>query len=292
MRVLIIANPLVGIHKGNRRIIEDIVDQITSRRGIADITYTMHPGTGKKRASRASLEGYDAVYAAGGDGTINDVASGLVGRSVPLGIIPLGSGNGFARSLGIPLDKKGFTDVLLQNKITTIDTGKIASRIFLSTAGMGYDANIAHDFNAQKISSRTSLKYFYYAVKNYFFKRSEHLKLIIDGKEINRTVFALTICNTMQYSSGAIIAPQAKPQSGELIAVLIPKLPLYKAPLAAIKLFNGSVKDIKELEYIPFKNLTIKRRKAGLVHVDGENFRGEKTLNTSVEPSSLKIIAP
>ena len=292
MRILIIANPLVGILKDKKAVVEEITSRITRQGGTVDITYIINPGMGQKHSSRAALEGYDAVYAAGGDGTINDVASGLIGRSISMGIIPLGTGNGCARGLGIPLYRDDFIDVLLNKKITAIDVGKIGSRIFLSTAGIGYDANIAHDFNQLETSRRNMQKFFFLAVKNYFLKCSENVKLIFDGKEMNRTVFGLTICNTPQYGGGAIIAPQASPSSGKLIAVLIPKFTLFKAPLAIYKLFNGSLTEYKDLEYISFNTLKIIRPQEDLVQVDGESFKGDKILTVSVEPLALNIITP
>ena len=292
MRILIIANPHIGIKKEKRAVIEKIASHITRHGGSTDIMYIMKPGMGKKHSSRASLEGYDAVYAAGGDGTINEVASGLVGRTIPLGIIPLGTGNGFANALNIPHDSESIIKILFKNKITTIDTGRISSHIFLANAGIGYDAKIAYDSNLHKTPGSWMKSYYYMGVKNYFLKSSENLTLTFDGREMNRTVFGLTICNTSQYGGGAIIAPQADPQSGKLVAVLIPKLNPFKIIRTLTKLFNGSLNEYKELEYITFKTLIIKRQQATLFHVDGDAFKGESTLNVSVVPSSLNVITP
>jgi len=123
-------------------------------------------------------------------------------------------------------------------------------------------------------------------------KSAENLTLIVDGREIKRKVFALTLTNTSQYGGGAVIAPQADPKSGILIAVLIPKLNIIKSISAIIKLFNGSISKLKEIEYIEFKTLKIKRKSAGLFHVDGEVFEGTTNTNVSVIPHSLRVIVP
>lgn len=292
MRILIIANPVVGIEKEKRAIVENIASHITSNGGSVDITYSLKPGIGGKYSSMSKFEGYDAVYAAGGDGIVNDVASGLVESDIPLGVIPLGTGNGFARGLNIPLDQKSLIEVLLQNKTTKIDTGKISARFFFATAGIGFDANIAYDFNRLHKINRTLTTYFFLGIKNYFFNRPENLTLIVDGKEINRKVFGLTIANSPQYGGGAVIAPQASLKSGKLIAVLIPKINIFNAIPAIKKLFNGSVNELNQLEFIEFKSLKIKRKNAGLYHVDGEAYRGTATLNVTLIPSSLKVIVP
>jgi len=292
MRILIIANHSVGIRKGKRDVLEKIASRISSGGGTADITYMMKPGMGKKRSSNASLEGYDAVYAAGGDGTLNDVASGLVGGTIPLGIIPLGTWNGFARGMNIPLDTAGMIDIILKHKTVTIDTGKIFTRVFLATSGIGFDAHIAHDLNKRRTGENSLRKYYYQAVKNYFFNSPEKLTLFFDGKEMRRNLLGLTICNTNQYGGGALIAPQADPKSGTLVAVLIPKFSVFKAILAAKRLFNGTITKCRELEYITFKTLIIKRQKPDLFHCDGEAFTGDSVMNVSVIPSSLTVIAP
>ncbi|MFA6471394.1 MAG: YegS/Rv2252/BmrU family lipid kinase [Candidatus Latescibacterota bacterium] len=292
MRVLIVANPLVGIDKEKRKVVDGIISHIRKNGGNADITYILKPDLGKKHSSRAALEGYDAVYAAGGDGTVNDVASGLIGNKLPMGIIPLGTGNGLARSLGIPFDMDGLVKMFDANKTLTIDTGKIGSHIFVSTAGIGFDANISLDFNKKKRSQRSVLSYFILAVKNYFTKRTEKVVFQINGKEFTRNIFALTISNAPQYGAGAVIAPQANPSNGKLIAVIIPKISIFKAPDAIKRLFEGSVQKIKELEYFEFKSLRIQREQQGIYHVDGEVFSGEATLQVTVHPSSLKVIVP
>ena len=292
MRILIIANPTVGIQKEKQTIVEHVASLITRQGGSADITYTFKTGFGRKYASISAFEGYNAVYAAGGDGTINDVASGLVGSEIPLGIMPLGTGNGIARGLNIPLEPERFTEVLLKNKTTKIDTGKISTSFFLATAGIGFDATISYEFNKSYKSNRNLPVYVLLGIKNYFFKSSENLTLIINGREIKRKLFGLTIANTSQYGGGAIIAPQANPQSGNLIAVLIPKLNVFEALPAIQKLFKGSVNEINKLEFIEFKSLKIKREKTGLYHADGEAHKGTATLNVKVLPSSLKVIVP
>ena len=292
MRILIIANPVVGIEKEKRAVVENIASCISGKGGSVDVTYSLRPGLGGKYSSMSRFEGYDAVYAAGGDGTVNDVATGLVGDDIPLGVIPLGTGNGFARGLNIPLDQKSLIEMLLQNKTTRIDAGKISNRFFFATAGIGFDAKIAYDINKAHKINKTLTTYFFLGIKNYFFNRPENLTLIFDGKEMDRKVFGITIANSSQYGGGAVIAPQANLKSGKLIAVLIPKINVFNAIPAVKKLFNGSVNDLNQLEFVEFKSLKIKRKKTGLYHVDGETYRGTATLNVTLIPSSLKVIVP
>ena len=290
MRILIIANPLVGIRKEKKKVLDDIVTRITDRGGSVDVAYSMKPGVGNKYASRSPLEGYDAVMAAGGDGTINDVASGLINRNIPLGIIPLGTGNGLARSLEIPCDPEVIVSSLFSHKTTTIDTGRIGPHTFLATAGIGFDAYIARDFNNNRGEGDSIAKYFMFAVKNYFMKSPERITLTIDGQKIERKIFALTFCNMSQYGGGAVIAPHADPRDGRLLAVLVPKFNPLKASIMAKKLFDGSVLDVKGIEYISFTSLKLHRENNGIVQYDGETFTGDPNLTVSVAPSSLIVV--
>ena len=292
MRILIIANPIVGIRKEKKAVIDSIAAEQRNNGGTVDITFIMKPGSGRNYSSRAVLEGYDAVYAAGGDGTINEVASGLVGKNLPLGIIPLGTGNGLARGLGIPTDMDACRKVLRQRKIIAIDSGVFNSRAFFATAGIGFDAQIAHDFDKSRGTKTSIFQYFKFAVKNYFLRGTEDLTIMIDGEKITRRVFAMSVCNTSQYGGGAVIAPQADPTSGKLIAVIIPKIGVLRAIPATWRLFHGTATSVPGIEYYPFTSLRIKRSKPGIFHVDGEPFEGGKTLDVEVKPQSLQVIVP
>ncbi len=292
MRVLIISHPTVGINREKRQWIERIASGITKKGGTADTTYIMKPGQGKKYSSRAALEGYDAVYSAGGDGTLNDVASGLVGRKTPLGIIPLGTGNGLARGLNIPFDLESLLQVFERNRVVPIDVGKISSHYFFSVAGIGYEVFIAEEFNRITSQNRQIRTLVTLALKNYFLRRSETLALTVNGKETTRKVFGLTLCNTGQYGSGAVIAPQASARDGKLTAVIIPKLNPITGIQAAYRLFHNTINEMKDLEYIDFTSMKIRREKPGAYEVDGETHAGGTNLNISILPGALRVIVP
>jgi YegS/Rv2252/BmrU family lipid kinase len=252
----------------------------------------MKPGMGKQYASRAALEGYDAVYGAGGDGTLNDVATGLVERKTPFGIIPLGTGNGLARGLNIPFDIESIVQMFERGKIIQIDVGKISSQYFFSVAGIGYEVYIASDFNQLASPNRHFKTLVFLALKNYFLKPSEKVRLVVDGKEITRKIFSLTLCNTGQYGSGAVIAPQASARDGKLTAVIIPKLNVFSGMQAAYRLFHNTIHEMRGLEYIDFHSMKIIRAKPGSYEVDGETHTGGSNLNITILPGALRVIVP
>ncbi len=292
MRILIIAHPKAGVYREKRQIIERIAAHITGQGGSADITYIMKPGMGNKHSSHAAIEGYDAVYAAGGDGTVNDVASGLVGRKTPLGIVPLGSGNGFARALGIPFDTEDILHMFETRKTRQIDVGRVSNRFFFSCAGIGYDAFIASEFNRLEAPDRTVKSLWKIAIKEYLRHSSETVAITIDGREEKRKIFGLTIANTGHYGAGAVISPDSDMSDGTLEAILIPRFNPISGWLTAKKLFNGGIEDVKKIERIPFSSLKIKRNRPGICHVDGETFSVGNTVTVSVDPSALTVIVP
>ena len=292
MRILIITNPVVGIRKEKRAVVERVKAHIEREGGTVDIAFMHDRGDGRAYASRAALEGYDAVYAAGGDGTVNEVASGMVGRVPPFGIIPLGTGNGMARSLGIPTDPDAIIKMLSGQKTRTIDTGIINGQTFLATAGIGFDAAIAAEFNRRRKTITSISQYIAIGVKFYFFTPSERITIKVDGRTITRKVFGLTFSNMPQYGGGAIITPQASPDSGKLVAALIPKLDPFRAIPAIKRLFDGTIDQANFMEYIPFTRLTVTRKESGLVQTDGETFDSGKNLSVKVQPASLKVYVP
>jgi len=292
MRILIITNPVVGIRKEKRAVVDRVRARIEREGGSVDVAFMYERGVGRAYASRAALEGYDAVYAAGGDGTVNEVASGMVNRTPPLGIIPLGTGNGMARSLGIPTEPDAIVEMLSKRNIRTIDTGTINGQTFLATAGIGFDAAIAAEFNRRRESHTSISQYIAIGMKFYLFKASERLTIQVDGRTITRKVFGLTFSNTPQYGGGAIIAPQARPDSGTLIAVLIPKLDPFRALPAVKRLFDGTIDRTNLVEYIPFTRMKVTRSKPGPVQTDGETFDSGTTLNVKVNPASLRVYVP
>jgi len=292
MRVLIIANPLVGIRPEKKEILDKLIARFKKKRDTVDVTYILQRGQGNYHASRASLEGYDTVFAAGGDGTVSEVASGMIGQTIPLGILAVGTGNGLARSLNMPLNPKQMIDTLIQGKTDAIDCGRLGTHYFFSTAGIGYDASIARDFNQSRKGKTNIFDYIRIGIKNYFLKRPETVSITINKKEVTKKIFALTFCNTRQYGGGAVIAPDANLKSGSLVAVLIPKFSMFSAPFVIKRLFDGTIDQIKGVEFITFKSLKIKRENFGIFHADGETFDTNNAFTVSVQPQALKVIVP
>ena len=148
MRAVAIANPRAGL--AAQRAIQ-AVEARPGRWPELKLWTTSGPGQARELARTAVEEGFDVVLAVGGDGTANEVAGGLLGSSVALGVVPAGSGNGLARTLRIPLDAAGALRTLATGVTLRMDVGRINGRPFLNVGGAGFDAAVGQEFHARAL---------------------------------------------------------------------------------------------------------------------------------------------
>ncbi len=287
-RIKFIINPNAGFRR-DKSFVENLI-----RRRCADFDFTiMHttgPGDATRLAQQAASEGYTTVVAVGGDGTINETASGLVGTETALGIIPRGSGNGLARSLNIPLQAARALEVIRNGKAYRMDAGRAAHRYFFVVAGVGFDANITHQFNAA--TWRGPVPYFYLAAREFANYQPEPLRLRLEDNTMEITPFLVTIANTQQYGNGAVIAPQARPDDGILDVCVIQPMNFAEFLMNAPKLFSGKAETIPMLTYYRSKAAAIEKSGTILFHVDGEAEIAQDKIEISVLPQALKVIVP
>lgn len=232
--------------------------------------------------------GFNTMVAVGGDGTINQVAKEIVNTNIVLGIIPFGSGNGFARHLGI----KGHIDeqmqILLNGHVKIIDTGCCNNHFFINVSGIGFDAHVSHLF--AHTEGRGIINYAKVSLKEARLYPEETYKLIIDGKESEETVFLISVANGSQWGNEFYIAPDAELNDGQLRCCLLNKPPLMAIPGLIKRFLTGEIAESKYYKDIPFHNLKIKRQKEGPVHLDGEPIWLKEDLEFKVVKDSLKVI--
>jgi YegS/Rv2252/BmrU family lipid kinase len=283
-----VINPIAGFRR-DKSFIEEMIHQ-RCKDVAFDIVHTVAPGDATRLAQDAATEGYHVVVAVGGDGTVNETASGLVGTETALGIIPRGSGNGLARSLNIPLQAAAALEVICTGTIHRIDAGRAAHRYFFVVTGVGFDANVGHKFNAA--GWRGPIPYFYIAAREFANYHPEPLRLHLENDVIETTPFLVTIANTEQYGNGAIIAPHAKPDDGVLEVCVIQPMNFAEFIRNGLKLFNGKADTIPMLTYYRAKSATIEKSGPVLFHVDGEAQISDGPVKVSVLPQALKVMVP
>ena len=254
----------------------------------AECVFTEYRGHGSIIAAAALKNGFDILVAVGGDGTINEVASEVEGTTKLMGIIPYGSGNGLARSLGIPIRDILAIQRLNRLHISKIDSGTFNGRKFFNMAGIGFDAQISSRF-AENVKRGLSsyAKIAFSEVSNY---HSQHYRLNIDGKEYKHQAFMISIANSSQYGNNAHISPFASLDDGILDVCILKPFPLYKFPALVFRMFRKSTHKSNYLEIIQGSKIIITRESAAAIHLDGDPFNMGTTLTIGINPHSLNIL--
>lgn len=285
MNYLFIINPLSGRYKNKI----PVIDLIQKKFGTtAEIKVTSYAGQASNFTIDAINDGYKNIVAVGGDGTMNEVAKNLIGTDVKFGIIPTGSGNGFARSLQIPLSLIASLDVIKNNKSIKIDVGLANGKYFFVVSGMGFEANVAERFQSSK--RRGAIPYFYNGLKSYLYYPYQKFEII--SEEYNFTIKPLTvaIANAPQYGNNAIISPDADMQDGFLDICVIKRLNLF-ATIKAIKyLFNGKMNKHNSYSTFKSKEITFISKQDIVFHTDGEINRTSGKIEFKIIPNALNVI--
>lgn len=290
-KVKLIFNPKAGALRHSHVVLR-IVDHCLRRASFRYEVYNVESKDhGVELASAAEREGFDAVVAVGGDGTVNAAARGLLHSRLPLGIIPVGSGNGLARGLGIPVSIRRSCQLLVEDGIVrTIDAGRIRDRYFFVVAGLGFDAVVGKLFDDQSL--RGPLPYFYLGVREFFSYEPETFILRFDDQQITVPALLVTLANTQQWGNGAIIAPHARPDDGLLDICVIHKVNLAQALFHLPRLFSGKIDKVRHYENYRSTEVEIVRERPGYFHVDGEPVEGGTHLRVTIDPKALRVIVP
>lgn len=286
-RILFVVNPISG-GKKKKAFNKYVLEVLDLERFDPTFKVTDHANHAYELGKQAIEEGYDAVVAVGGDGTINELGSAILGTDMPLGIVPEGSGNGLALYLGIPLNESAAIRRINRFETMQVDTGIVNGRHFFNIAGLGFDAWVSDRFATDSI--RGPIGYLRSALNVLSDFQPSTYTLQIDGKEYRREAFMVSVANSPQYGNNAYIAPQASINDGLLDVCIVKKFPLYLMPKMLFHLFTKSADQSDYVEIIPGKEILVTRDAAGPVHVDGEPVDMGQELEIAIRPQSLKII--
>lgn len=285
-----IFNPRSGHNAKSPHLLEKARAFIRERALDADVVLTERPRHATELARRAVGDGCGLVVAIGGDGTLNEVAAGLVGTDAVFGLIPCGSGNGLGRHLGIPGPGKGAFRTLVEGRVRAIDTGEVNGIPFFNAMGLGFDAEIADRFN--RLTRRGLPSYVRTTLGTLFRYRAETCRIRNGADLIETTVFLLTVANSDQYGNDCFIAPGASVDDGRLDLTVIKRANLLNAAPLAARLFLKKIDGSASVIRLHGDRFTIERAAPGLIHTDGETHRAAATLEIVVRPRSLRIMVP
>lgn len=278
-----IINPVSG---GKKK--KGIVSMIADYFGETDVKFTEYAGHARKLAEEATT---DVVVAVGGDGTVNEVASALVGTDKILGIVPCGSGDGLALHLGISRNYRKSLLQLYNSTVARMDCGKMNGKYFFCTAGVGFDAKVGLDFS--KSSHRGLFTYISMAARNWFRYEPDYYRVSIDGwiKWEGKAVF-ITVGNADQWGNNAKICGGATVLDGQFDVTIVKPFKTYMFPPLIIRLMSGKVKGCDSTECLTAKTVVIERSSEGPAHFDGEPVSEGTKLEMEIIPSSLNVLIP
>lgn len=288
-KICFIINPKSGT--GNWKGIEEKISKYLNKSFNPTILHTERAGHATELAHEAAKT-HEIIVAVGGDGLVNETASGMMNTNAILGIIPTGSGNALARHLGIPINHKRAIECINKLHYDTIDTATINGKPFFAVSGTGFDAEVAAKFAGSK--KRGFLTYLQLSASNFFTYTPAEYTITVDGKEFLRKAFLISVANSSQYGNNAYIAPEASLHSGLLNVCILSPFSLVVGPVLAMRLFTKGIHHSTYLETIKGKKIEIKRSddKPICIHYDGETVPSVDSMKIEIKPLTLKVIFP
>ena len=289
--IAFIINPISGskeTQNAKRKLPKLIMQTLDGDQWLPNIVFTERAGHATELAYQFARMGFDAVVAVGGDGTVNEVAQGLRGTQTTLGILPMGSGNGFARHLNIPIRPNKAIEMLNHSEPISVDYGLANGKLFVSTCGTGFDALIADHFaNSTKRGFAT---YFQNVLKDIFSYQPQTYHLVGDGLDVTHKAFLITFANANQFGYEARIAPKASVQDGKMDIMLMSSHAILGSASLALRLFTGSIDDSHFMDTLRAKEITLEREEKGPFHIDGDPVDMEKDIHIQIVQDGLRVL--
>ena len=252
------------------------------------IEFTRGRGHATELAKVAVEQNLDMVFAVGGDGTVNEVAQGLLGSQVAMGILPKGSGNGLARHLGLPMGFRKSLEVIPYHREQMIDTLSVNGKLSVNVSGIGFDGHIAGLF-ANK-AKRGLVGYTKLILKEFINFKSFDAQISVNGESFQSRSFIIALANSSQFGNNARVAPQASVCDELLDLCFIQKVPVGQAVGFAGKMFSGRLDQSRFVRIIKTKGVAIDLDQSVAYHIDGEAMEAVNRFHVELKPASLKVL--
>lgn len=291
-KVHVLINPDSGIWNPFNAMAHGLLEHWETPDRELTLQFTTSKEDGRTKARQAVEKGAEVLLVAGGDGAVNTIGSQLVGSRTALGVIPSGSGNGFARHFGIPMDIKKAISLLAKAEPRDIDVGFADDKPFFVTCSLAWDASLVEAFEKSPI--RGILPYVFAAVYKFFEYKPQLFQVNLDDREelLIEDPMLFTAANLTQYGGGAMIAPGASADDGLLQLVTLRKrdLPWVLPMLGSV--FSGTIDKLDRIDTHSFKTMVVSRKTAGPIQLDGELIQASTEVRITVRPRALKVLVP
>ena len=289
--IAFIINPISGskeTQNAKRKLPKLIMQTLDMEQWLPNIVFTEYAGHATELAHQYARMGFDAVVAVGGDGTVNEVARGLRDTNTALGILPMGSGNGFARHLNIPIRPQKALEMINHSEPIHVDYGLANGRLFVSTCGTGFDAVVADNFAGS--NKRGFMTYLQNTLKVAFSYQPQTYHIVGDGLDVTHKAFLITFANANQWGYEAMIAPKASVQDGKMDIMLMSSHAILGSASLALRLFTGSIDNSYFMDTIRAKEVTLEREEVAPFHIDGDPVEMDKDIHIKIVADGLKVL--
>lgn len=287
--IAFIINPISGTQQNAKRKLPKLIDkELDHTQWLPNIVFTEYAGHATELARQFAVMGFDAVVAVGGDGTVNEVAQGLRDTQTALAILPMGSGNGFARHMNIPMQPARAIQLLNHSEPIRCDYGLANDKLFVTTCGTGFDAQIADRFaNSKKRGFKT---YIENVVKDLLTYKSQTYHIVGQDIDITHKAFLITFANAAQWGNDAFIAPKASVQDGKMDICMMSSSALLGAPGLALRLFTKSIDNSLFMDTIKAKEVMLYREEEAPFHIDGDPVKMPKDIHIRIVEDGISVL--
>jgi len=296
-KILFFINPISGT-KSKLQLEEKIIKKCEEKNVSFEILFTSKEGDYRFLYEKINEENITDIAVCGGDGSVGPIVSSVLQLPVNIGIIPLGSGNGLARTAGIPASVDKAIDVVLTGKASATDVFVINNKLSTHVCGLGFDAKVADDFS--KAENRGLNSYTRIAIKNFTSAKTYPFVIEADGKKFEVEAFLIAIANSNQFGNNFKVAPKASICDGLLDVVVVKKTSKVEAVLSFVKqILSGNIKSVHSKQflknnilYFQTDKLKIENPRFAPLHIDGDPAESFKEFSIEVLPSAYKLIHP
>jgi diacylglycerol kinase (ATP) len=274
--------------RADRAEFRHMITWVTDRGHHADVRVTFGRGDAEWLARAAAAEGADAVVAVGGDGTLNEVVNGLDGYDTPLGVVPLGTANDFARQAGIPADADHAMDVILQRKAVRIDTASLNGRRFLNVSTGGIGAEATAETPTQFKASLGQLAYAISGIRKLAAFEPNHGVFRSGGFVLECDFLMFAVGSGLSSGGGTLVTPHASTTDGLLDLCIVEQMPRRTFARTVLRLRRGEHVGEDGVHYVRMHELTIEGTRPISVNVDGE-VSDARRLDYHARPKDLWV---
>ncbi|MEO6136233.1 MAG: YegS/Rv2252/BmrU family lipid kinase [Ginsengibacter sp.] len=296
-KILFFINPISGT-RNKSSLKKDISARCTEKEVEFEICHTSADGNYDFLPEKIRVENITDVVIAGGDGSLGPIIKHLLHTNINVGILPMGSGNGVATAAGIPKKLDKALEIILNGNASAVDAFLVNGQLSCQITGLGFDAQVAHDFAKQKKRGlNTYIKQF---LKNFISAKTWLFETEIEGKFFQEKAFCVCVANSNQFGNNFTIAPKASLSDGLLDIIIVKKTSKPVVIIEMVKqVFLGEIKSVhskglgnKNILYFQTGKLTIKNLDHAPLHIDGDPCETTSEFIIEILPAAYKLIQP